>query len=75
MGTASVRTTTLPCGDPIPVLGLGTWHMAEDSHRRDDELGALRQGLDLGLGLIDTAEMYGEGDAEELPLTVTMGKA
>ena len=66
MGTSSVRTTTLPSGDAIPVLGLGTWHMAEDSRRRDDELSALRQGLDLGLALIDTAEMYGEGDAEEL---------
>lgn len=48
------------------MLGLGTWHMAEDTHRRDDELSALRQGLDLGLALIDTAEMYGKGDAEEL---------
>ena len=66
MGTSSVRTTTLHSGDPIPVLGLGTWHMAEDTRRRDDELSALRQGLDLGLALIDTAEMYGEGDAEEL---------
>jgi diketogulonate reductase-like aldo/keto reductase len=66
MGKASVRTTTLPSGDPIPVLGLGTWHMAEDARRRDDELSALRQGLDLGLALIDTAEMYGDGDAEEL---------
>ena len=50
----------------MPVLGLGTWHMAEDARRRDDELKALRLGLDLGLALIDTAEMYGDGDAEEL---------
>lgn len=56
----------LPSGDPVPVLGLGTWHMAEDVGRRDDELSALRLGLDLGLALIDTAEMYGDGDAEEL---------
>jgi diketogulonate reductase-like aldo/keto reductase len=48
------------------VLGLGTWHMAEDARRRDDELNALRIGVDLGLSLIDTAEMYGDGDAEEL---------
>lgn len=61
-----VRTTTLPSGEPLPVLGLGTWRMAEDARRRDDELGALRVGLDLGLTLIDTAEMYGHGDAEEL---------
>lgn len=48
------------------MLGLGTWHMAEDARRRDDELGALRLGLDLGMTLVDTAEMYGDGDAEEL---------
>jgi diketogulonate reductase-like aldo/keto reductase len=48
------------------VLGLGTWHMAEDATRREDELRALRLGLDLGLALIDTAEMYADGDAEEL---------
>ena len=50
----------------MPALGLGTWHMAEDRRRRDDERAALRLGLDLGLALVDTAEMYGDGDAEEL---------
>ncbi len=48
------------------MLGLGTWHMAEDARRHADELSALRLGLDLGLGLVDTAEMYGHGDAEKL---------
>ena len=48
------------------MLGLGTWHMAEDVRRRDDELTALRLGLDLGLAVVDTAEMYGDGDAETL---------
>jgi diketogulonate reductase-like aldo/keto reductase len=48
------------------VLGLGTWHMAEDGRRREQELGALRLGLDLGLTLVDTAEMYGDGNAEDL---------
>ena len=66
MCAATVRSTRLPSGDPVPVLGLGTWHMAEDARRRDDEISALRLGLDLGLALIDTAEMYGEGDAEDL---------
>jgi aryl-alcohol dehydrogenase-like predicted oxidoreductase len=47
------------------VLGLGTWRMAEAFRRRDDELSALRLGLELGRTLIDTAEMYGDGDAEE----------
>jgi diketogulonate reductase-like aldo/keto reductase len=64
--STTVRTTTLPSGDSLPVLGLGTWRMAENGRRRADELSALRLGLDLGLALIDTAEMYGDGDAETL---------
>ena len=48
------------------MLGLGTWRMAEDGRRRDDERRALQLGLDLGMTLIDTAEMYGHGDAEKL---------
>ena len=48
------------------MLGLGTWRMAEDARRRDDELRALRLGIELGMTVIDTAEMYGDGDAEEL---------
>ena len=66
MTDTTVRTTTLPSGESIPVLGLGTWRMAEDASRRDGELRALRLGLDLGLSLIDTAELYGNGDAEAL---------
>lgn len=50
----------------MPALGQGTWHMAEDRRRRRDEINALRVGLDLGLTLIDTAEMYADGAAEEL---------
>jgi len=50
----------------MPVLGQGTWRMGEASRRRGDELAALRLGLELGLTLIDTAEMYGEGGAERL---------
>jgi diketogulonate reductase-like aldo/keto reductase len=61
-----IRTTALPSGESVPVLGLGTWHMAEQRRRREDEVAALRLGIDLGMVLIDTAEMYGEGDAEEL---------
>lgn len=51
---------------PIPLLGQGTWLMGENPARRGNELAALRLGLDLGMTLIDTAEMYGEGLAEEL---------
>ena len=50
----------------LPRLGLGTWRMGEDVAARADEVAALRLGLDLGLRLIDTAEMYGEGGAEEI---------
>jgi diketogulonate reductase-like aldo/keto reductase len=61
-----MRTTKLPSGEAIPVLGQGTWHMAEEPRRREDEIAALRCGLDLGMTLIDTAEMYADGAAEQL---------
>lgn len=56
----------LPSGQSIPVLGMGTWHMGESAQNRQSEIDALRHGLNLGLSLIDTAEMYGEGGAEEV---------
>jgi diketogulonate reductase-like aldo/keto reductase len=62
----ALRTITLPHGEIIPALGQGTWHMAEDPRRRTDEIAALRLGIDLGMSLIDTAEMYADGDAEVL---------
>jgi diketogulonate reductase-like aldo/keto reductase len=61
-----VRSTTLPQGEAVPVLGQGTWGMAEGKHSRDEEITALRTGFDLGMTLIDTAEMYADGCAEEL---------
>jgi len=61
-----VRTLKLPSGQLIPVLGMGTWQMGENALNRQSEIDALRHGLDLGLTLIDTAEMYGEGGAEEV---------
>ena len=64
--TTSVRTTTLRSGDQVPVLGQGTWHLGESRHPGAEEVAALRLGLDLGLMLIDTAEMYGNGAAELL---------
>lgn len=60
------RTVTLPSGAVVPALGQGTWHMGDDPERRAEEIAALRRGIDLGLTLIDTAEMYGSGRAEEL---------
>ncbi len=62
----SPRTVTLPNEEVIPALGQGTWHMAEDARRRADEIAALRLGIDLGMTLIDTAEMYANGGAEVL---------
>jgi diketogulonate reductase-like aldo/keto reductase len=53
-------------GVALPALGLGTWKMGEQRTRRKDEVAALQLGLDLGLGLIDTAEMYGGGGAEKV---------
>src|SRR6266699_3748782 len=56
----------MPSGRMMPVLGQGTWMMGEDKAKRAAEIAALRLGLDLGMTLIDTAEMYGDGAAEEL---------
>jgi diketogulonate reductase-like aldo/keto reductase len=66
MSPLPVRTVALPFGERIPALGLGTWHMGEDPAYRETELAALEAGLDLGLTLIDTAEMYADGATEEL---------
>jgi diketogulonate reductase-like aldo/keto reductase len=63
---STLRTTRLPAGDDVPVLGQGTWGMGETPNRRAGEVAALRLGLDLGMTLIDTAEMYGDGAAEEI---------
>lgn len=61
-------------GTPVPALGQGTWKMGENRAKRRDEIAALRLGLDLGMTLIDTAEMYGEGSAEELVGEVIAGR-
>lgn len=61
-----MRYVELRTGERIPQLGLGTWHMGERGASRAAEAKAVRAGVDLGLTLIDTAEMYGEGGAEEV---------
>lgn len=63
---SGVPTTQLPSGEAVPLLGQGTWHMGDDPNARSEEITALRVGLDLGMSLIDTAEMYGSGAAEAL---------
>jgi diketogulonate reductase-like aldo/keto reductase len=66
MTATAVRSVSLPSGEQIPALGMGTWHLGEDPLLRETELVALRTGLDLGMTLIDTAEMYGDGVTEDL---------
>jgi diketogulonate reductase-like aldo/keto reductase len=63
---AQIRTVQLASGRRMPALGQGTWGMGEDPVSRAEEVAALRYGIDLGLTLIDTAEMYGEGGAERV---------
>ncbi|CAJ0786027.1 aldo/keto reductase [Ralstonia holmesii] len=61
-----MKQVTLPNGERVPALGMGTWNMGDDRATRAEEIATLRLGLDLGLRLIDTAEMYGEGLSESL---------
>jgi len=66
--------TTLPSGETVPVLGQGTWTMGADARNRKAEIAALRFGLDLGMTLIDTAEMYAEGGAERVVAQAIAGR-
>jgi diketogulonate reductase-like aldo/keto reductase len=61
-----MRMTKLPSGEQIPSLGQGTWYMGESARRHAEEVDALKAGIDLGMTLIDTAEMYGDGGAEKV---------
>jgi len=69
-----MKVVALPSGESVPALGQGTWNMGDDRGRRAEELAALRLGLDLGLTLIDTAEMYGDGRSEELVAEAISGR-
>ncbi len=69
-----MRSLNLPSGATIPVLGQGTWRMGENPQARSQEIAALKFGIDLGLTLIDTAEMYGEGGAEEIVAAAIQGQ-
>jgi len=61
-----MKTVALPGGETVPALGLGTWRMGESARDRRSEVDAVRFALEIGYRLIDTAEMYGEGGAEEV---------
>jgi diketogulonate reductase-like aldo/keto reductase len=71
---ADMRMIALPSGEQVAALGQGTWHMGEDRARRAAEIAALKLGIDLGMTLIDTAEMYASGDAEEVTREAIAGQ-
>ena len=68
------RLVTFSDGTTVPVLGQGTWEIGDDPARRDEEQAALARGIDLGLTVIDTAELYGDGRSERLVGEVMAGR-
>jgi aldehyde reductase len=61
-----MKYVTLPAGEQAPVLGMGSWMIGENRSSRAEEIATLQHGIDLGMTLVDTAEMYGEGASEQL---------
>ncbi|SFO27631.1 Aldo/keto reductase [Cohaesibacter marisflavi] len=61
-----MKTVTFAHQDVVPALGQGTWYMGDDPSRKADEVASLRRGVELGMTLIDTAEMYGSGKSERV---------
>jgi diketogulonate reductase-like aldo/keto reductase len=72
--SAALPMVTFPDGSVVPILGQGTWHMGEVEKERAAEIKALQVGLDLGMTLIDTAEMYGNGEAEKVVSQAISGR-
>jgi diketogulonate reductase-like aldo/keto reductase len=72
--STSTKSISLPSGQLVPAFGLGTWRMGERATERNSELAALRLGLDLGVSVIDTAEMYGDGGAESIVGAAVAGR-
>src|SRR6266487_2198243 len=72
--TIQMKTVELPDGKRVPALGQGTWRMGENKNAHADEVAALRLGIDLGMTLIDTAEMYGEGGSEKVVADAIVGQ-
>jgi diketogulonate reductase-like aldo/keto reductase len=70
----NMKKIALPSGETVPALGQGTWNMGDSRATRAEEIASLRLGLDLGLTLIDTAEMYGSGRSEELVAEALAGR-
>lgn len=65
-GTVTKHTVKLPDGTVLPAIGQGTWYIGDERSKKKQEISALRLGVELGMTVIDTAEMYGEGLSEEL---------
>jgi len=70
----AIPVTAFPDGRTVPVIGQGTWHMGENKKNAADEAKSLRHGLDLGMTLIDTAEMYADGGAERIVAEAIKGR-
>jgi diketogulonate reductase-like aldo/keto reductase len=66
MSTQTTPIVQLRSGETVPALGMGTWHLGQGRHPDHVEIDALRTGIELGMSLVDTAEMYGDGDSERL---------
>ncbi|MEM7759613.1 MAG: aldo/keto reductase [Cyanobacteria bacterium P01_A01_bin.40] len=69
-----MQTLKLISGRKIPILGQGTWRMGEKASQKQTEIDALKLGIDLGMTLIDTAEMYGDGGAEKVVAEAIAGR-
>src|SRR5437763_433880 len=69
-----MKTVALPDGTRVPSLGQGTWRMGESDRAHKDEVKALKLGIELGITLIDTAEMYGDGRAESVVADAVEGQ-
>lgn len=69
-----MKMVTLPSGESVPALGQGTWNIGDSRATREAEIATLRRGMDLGLTLIDTAEMYGSGRSEQLVAEALAGR-
>jgi aldehyde reductase len=69
-----MKLIALPSGERVAALGQGTWHVGDHPERRKEEIATIRRGIDLGLTLVDTAEMYGDGRSEDLVGEAIVGR-
>jgi diketogulonate reductase-like aldo/keto reductase len=69
-----IPSVTLPSGKEVPALGLGTWNMGENRSSAPQEIASIRKAIDLGMTLVDTAEMYADGRSEEVVGTAIAGR-